>query len=113
MLKGVVKGLVDRGVIGEDEEVVFAATQRRLAKMVHPMSIIVTRKQIIVHKPRIRGHDIESHGFGRIQDILVKARFRSSEIHVVTWTGSFDFVGMKRKSAVGVLKAIREVAEIK
>jgi hypothetical protein len=108
-----VKDLTAKGIIDADEKVITSATQRRFTKMVYPMSMIVTNKQIIIYKPMFRKYDVESHGFGRIQDIKVKARFRSSDIKIATWAGQFGIVGLRKGAAVGLLRAIRQIAEVK
>jgi len=89
--------LYNKGLLTQDENVAYQTTQRRIKNIIHPISIIVTDKQIIICTPKIGGAKVSTFGYGRVQNIKVRKKFFSSSIEVHTMTDKVD-VAVYRKT---------------
>ncbi len=110
----VTKQLLDSKVIGQDEKLLFETRQIRFRNMIHPMSLIITDKQIIIYAPKWTGHDVKSYGFRadrRLMDITVDSGFRRSSLIIRGMTDIIRFSDIRRNVASQALRAIRLAAE--
>lgn len=104
-----VKELYDKGLLAPEEKVVYQTTQRRVKKAIHPASVIVTDKQIIVYSPKMVGANVSAYGYGRLQNIKVRKKFFTSSIEIRTMTDVVEVGGLPSHAGSGVLRAMRSV----
>ena len=103
-----------KGVLSEDEDVLFRATQVRFRKLIHPKRLIITDKQIIFYTPKWIGHAVESYGLRadrRLLDITVEKHMRTSTIMMTTMTDSATLKDLPRNAAVEALHILRSVSK--
>lgn len=103
------KELQDKGILAANEKVVFQTTQRRVKNAIHPTSIIVTDKQIIIRSPKLGGAKVSAFGYGRLQNVKIKKKFFTSSIEIKTMTDKVDVGGTPKNSGSGILRAMRSV----
>jgi len=101
--------LYNKGLLTQDENVAYQTTQRRIKNIIHPISIIVTDKQIIICTPKIGGAKVSTFGYGRVQNIKVRKKFFSSSIEVHTMTDKVDVGGLPKDAGSEILRAIRSI----
>tara|TARA_B100000315_G_C14120054_1_gene382142 strand:- start:150 stop:503 length:354 start_codon:yes stop_codon:yes gene_type:complete len=101
--------LYNKGLLTQDEKVAYQTTQRRIKNIIHPISIIVTDKQIIIRTPKIGGAKVSTFGYGRVQNIKVRKKFFSSSIEVHTMTDKVNVSGLPKDAGSEILLAIRSI----
>ncbi len=106
--------LKKKGILSEEEGILFRAEQVRFRKLIHPKRLIITEKQIIIYTPKWIGHQIESYGLRsdrRLLDITVEEFFRTSSIIMTTMTDAATFEDLPKGAAVVALNTLRGICK--
>jgi len=107
--------LKKKGILNEEEGILFRAEQVRFRKLIHPKRLIITKKQIIIYTPKWIGHQIESYGLRsdrRLLDITVEEFFRTSSIIMTTMTDVATFEDLPKGAAVVALNTLRGIGKV-
>ena len=102
----VIKMLTKKGIIAEDENVLFTARQKRWYNLIWPGRIIVTDVQVIFYTITWFGYNLETFGYDFFHNISVKKWLFSSSITFVTRLGVGKMRGLPHEAASAAMQAI-------
>jgi hypothetical protein len=102
----VVKRLITKRVIAEDENVLFITQQKRWYKLFWPGQIIVTDVQVIFYTKTWFGYSLDTYGYDFFHNISVRKGPFSSKISFVTRLGVAKMVGLPHDAASDAMHAI-------
>ena len=102
----VIKMLIKKGIIAEDENVLFTARQKRWYNLIWPGRIIVTDVQVIFYTITWFGYNLETYGYDFFHNISVKKWLFSSSITFVTRLGVAKMRGLPLDAASAAMQAI-------
>ncbi len=94
-------------IVSETEELLFKVRQRRMAKKIHPRTLVITDRQIAIFSPEWFGYSVDSYGYGIIQDVHVEKKFRKSSVKMKTTLGEIIISGLPRDAGDKAIGAIR------
>ncbi|HDS44655.1 MAG TPA: hypothetical protein ENN68_00905 [Methanomicrobia archaeon] len=102
----VITMLIKKGIIAEDENVLFTARQKRWYNLIWPGRIIVTDVQVIFYAITWFGYNLETYGYDFFHNISVKKWLFSSSITFVTRLGVGKLRGLPHDAASAAMQAI-------
>jgi len=102
----VIKKLIKKGVIAEDEKVLYTAQQKRWYKLIWPGRIIVTDVQVIFYTITWFGYNLDTYGYDFFHNISVRRWLFSSRISFITRLGVAKMWGLPHDAASEAMQAI-------
>jgi len=100
--------VIQERVLQEDEKVIVHGRQNRLKKLVHPRSLVVTDKQILIHSPRWFGYRLNSFDYSFIQDVFATTGLLFSKVRIKTMWADVEVGGLRKRTSDEVVGAIRK-----
>jgi hypothetical protein len=94
-------------IVSAPEKLLFKTRQKRIAKKIHPRTLIITDRQIAIFSPEWFGYSVDSYGYGIIQDIHVEKKIRQSSLMMKTTLGEITINGLPRTAGDKAVGAIR------
>lgn len=101
-----IKDLIGKGVIAEDEKVLYQARQKRTYNLIWPGRVIVTDAQVIFYTKLWFGYRLDAHGYDFFHNLGVKRGLFTSKIIFKSRLGIATMGGLPRDAASEVLQAI-------
>ena len=102
----VIKQLIKKGVIAEDENVLYTARQKRWHKLIWPGQVIITDVQVIFYTITWFGYNLDTYGYDFFHNIGVKKWLFSSKISFITRLGVAKMGGLPLEAASEAMQAI-------
>ncbi len=100
--------VIQERVLQENEKVIVHGRQNRLKKLLHPRSLIVTDKQILIHSPRWFGYRLNSFDYSFIQDVFATTGLFFSKVRIKTMWADVEVDGLRKRTSDEVVGAIRK-----
>ena len=100
--------VIQERVLQENEKVIVHGRQNRLKKLLHPRSLIVTEKQILIHSPRWFGYRLNSFDYSFIQDVFATTGMFFSKVRIKTMWADVEVDGLRKRTSDEVVGAIRK-----
>ena len=100
--------VIQERVLQENEKVIVHGRQNRLKKLLHPRSLIVTDKQILIHSPRWFGYRLNSFDYSFIQDVFATTGMFFSKVRIKTMWADVEVDGLRKRTSDEVVGAIRQ-----
>ncbi|MCH8022296.1 MAG: PH domain-containing protein [Thaumarchaeota archaeon] len=100
--------VIQERVLQENEKVIVHGRQNRLKKLLHPRSLIVTDKQILIHSPRWFGYRLNSFDYSFIQDVFATTGMFFSKVRIKTMWADVEVDGLRKRTSDEVVGAIRK-----
>lgn len=100
--------VIQERVLQENEKVIVHGRQNRLKKLLHPRSLIVTDKQILIHSPRWFGYRLNSFDYSFIQDVFATTGLFFSKVRIKTMWADIEVDGLRKRTSDEVVGAIRK-----
>ena len=102
----VIKKLIKKGIIAEDEKVLYTARQKRWYRLIWPGQIIITDVQVIFYTITWFGYNLDAYGYDFFHNISVKKWLFSSKISFITRLGVAKMRGLPHDAASEAMQAI-------
>lgn len=102
----VIQKLIKKGVIAEDEKVLYAVKQKRMYKLIWPGWIIITDVQVIVYTITWFGYNLDAYGYDFFHNLVVRRGLFSSKICFISRLGVAKLRGLPRDAASEAMQAI-------
>ena len=102
----VIKKLIKKGIIAEDEKVLYTARQKRWYRLIWPGQIIITDVQVIFYTITWFGYNLDTYGYDFFYNISVKKWLFSSKISFITRLGVAKMRGLPHDAASEAMQAI-------
>jgi len=102
----VIKKLIKKGIIAEDEKVLYTARQKRWYRLIWPGQIIITDIQVIFYTITWFGYNLDAYGYDFFHNISVKKWLFSSKISFITRLGVAKMRGLPHEAASEAMQAI-------
>jgi len=102
----VIKKLIKKGIIAEDEKVLYTARQKRWYRLIWPGQIIITDVQVIFYTITWFGYNLDTYGYDFFHNISVKKWLFSSKISFITRLGVAKMRGLPHDAASEAMQAI-------
>lgn len=102
----VIKKLIKKGIIAEDEKVLYTARQKRWYRLIWPGQIIITDIQVIFYTITWFGYNLDAYGYDFFHNISVKKWLFSSKISFITRLGVAKMRGLPHDAASEAMQAI-------
>ncbi|MBK5190651.1 MAG: PH domain-containing protein [Methanosarcinales archaeon] len=102
----VIKKLIKKGIIAEDEKVLYTARQKRWYRLIWPGQIIITDVQVIFYTITWFGYNLDAYGYDFFHNISVKKWLFSSKICFITRLGVAKMRGLPHDAASEAMQAI-------
>ena len=94
-------------ILSDAESVILKVRQKRIAKKIHPRTLLITDRQIAIFSPVWFGYAVDSYGYGIIQDVHTNRTMGSSDVKLQTSLGVISIDGLPRSAGDKVVGAIR------
>jgi hypothetical protein len=102
----VIRKLIKKGVIAEDEKVLYTARQKRWYRLIWPGQIIITDVQVIFYTITWFGYNLDTYGYDFFHNISVRKWLFSSRISFITRLGVAKMRGLPHEAASEAMQAI-------
>ena len=102
----VIKKLIKKGIIAEDEKVLYTARQKRWYRLIWSGQIIITDIQVIFYTITWFGYNLDTYGYDFFHNISVKKWLFSSKISFITRLGVAKMRGLPHDAASEAMQAI-------
>ncbi|MCZ6725451.1 MAG: PH domain-containing protein [Thaumarchaeota archaeon] len=100
--------VIQERVLQETEKIIVHCRQNRIKKLIHPRSLVVTDKQILIHSPRWFGYRLNSFDYSFIQDVFVTSGLFFSKVRIKTMWADVEVSGLRKHTSDEVVGAIRK-----
>lgn len=100
--------VIQERVLQETEKIIVHCRQSRMKKIIHPRSLVVTDKQILIHSPRWFGYRINSFDYSFVQDVFATTGLLFSKVRIKTMWADVEVTGLRKHTSDEVVGAIRE-----
>jgi len=99
--------VIQERVLQENEKIIAHGRQNRLKKIVHPLSLVVTDKQILILSPRWFGYRLNSFDYSFVQDVFVTTGLFFSKVRIKTMWADVEVGGLRKGTSDELVGAIR------
>ncbi|MEK0326346.1 MAG: PH domain-containing protein [Nitrosopumilus sp.] len=100
--------VIQERVLQDTEKIIVHCRQNRMKKIIHPRSLVVTDKQILIYSPRWFGYRLNSFDYSFIQDVFATTGLFFSKVRIKTMWADVEVSGLRKNTSDEVVGAIRK-----
>lgn len=100
--------VIQERVLQDTEKIIVHCRQNRMKKIIHPRSLVVTDKQILIYSPRWFGYRLNSFDYSFIQDVFATTGLFFSKVRIKTMWADIEVSGLRKNTSDEVVGAIRK-----
>ena len=100
--------VIQERVLQDTEKIIVHCRQNRMKKIIHPRSLVVTDKQILIYSPRWFGYRLNSFDYSFIQDVFATTGLFFSKVRIKTMWADVEVSGLRKNTSDEVVGASRK-----